>query len=87
MIQPFEDTTTFKAKPKETSRQPNDKIGIVTRSRKERRPEVKETPMDELFETEYVPTDDMLAKVRDLMSRHCFLRNLFSVIHEKYVCH
>ena len=67
---PFEDTTTFTAKPKAASSPTNESRGIVTRSRKERRPEVKETPMDELFETEYVPTDDMLAKVRDLMSRH-----------------
>ena len=67
---PFDETTTFTARPKETSRKPNAEIGIVTRSRQKRRPDVKQTPMDELFETEYVPTDDMLAKVRELMAKH-----------------
>lgn len=66
---PFNDTTTFTPtftpEPKETTK------GIVTRSRTNRRPQVKETPTDDLFETNYVPTDDGLVnRVKELMTRH-----------------
>ena len=71
MTAPFNDTTTFKAKPPITPQPTNVARGIVTRSRKNSRPEDTQTATDELFETDYVgDSNPQVTQLRELMARH-----------------
>lgn len=68
---PFNDTTTFKAKPIVSPQPTNVAGGIVTRSRTNRRPDDTQTATDELFETDYVgDSNPQVTQLRELMARH-----------------